>query len=179
MSELHLLTAVRDRIRAHAAYESQHCDVEYDELAPAVAPDLYIIVWPGAGEAGDLHSGGRTIDDLYAVNVSIALRAPKKPRDRKRDLVIELTKSFYVHEKQVRAQLDFDYTTITNANNQMITDGEATGTCDTFIEPLRYNGRGNIRNAPAEIFGGTQGEPIAALIRTIRFSRARRLVSRS
>lgn len=179
MSEVHLLTAVRDRIRAHGEYLDKHCNVEWDEMAPATAPDLYIMVLFGSVEAGPATDGGAAQDLLYGVNVSIAIRAPRKPRDRSRDLWLALTGSFYKHQGNILDQLDFDYTTINNANSQMILDGEATGTCDTFIEPLRFASLGPIRPAPAEIFAGTPGESVAALIRTIRFRGARRIVTRN
>ncbi len=174
MSEVHLMLAVRDRIREHADYEDKHCDVEWDEYAPATAPDLYIMVLFGSVEAGQFYKNGKVEDRVYGVNVSIALRAPRVPRDRQRKLWIEMTNSFHRHVNNIMAQIDFDYTVQANANAQMILDGEATGACDTFISPLRFQSLGPIRPAPAEIFAGTPGESVAALVRTIRFRGAHR-----
>ena len=184
MSEIHLMQSVRDRIRAAAAYTgppdiTRQINVEWDERAPATAGTFYIMVTFGSVEAGPTYVNGKTSDFYYGVNIAVAIRAPKKPRDRQRELWIELTKSFYYHQKQIADQIDFDYTTINNANTQMYDDSEAADNgCEDFIEPLRFQSLGPIRAAPAEIFAGTIGEPTAALIRTIRYRGARRLVKR-
>ena len=177
MSELHLINEVRDRIRAHADYRDEHVNVEYDERAPAIAPDLYIMVIPAGIEAGENY--GTVIDEVYSVDIIIALRATHIARDRKRRVLTELRQSFYQHRKNIRDQIDFDYTTLTNANTTMIADGEATAGCDIFMEPLQFMSAGRIREAPAEIFAGTSGETIAALVRTIHYGGARRMIARS
>lgn len=178
MSERALIIAARDRIRALAAYEDRQVRAEWDERAPATAHDTYIMILPGGVEVDPLQiTNGILTGKSYGLDVVVALRAPKKPRDRERDLWIALSSSFEAHMNNVLAQLDGDYTTITNANAQMVTDGTATGTCDTFIEPLNCAGLGPIRAAPAELYAGFPGEATAALVRTIRFRGARRLIS--
>jgi hypothetical protein len=71
----------------------------------------------------------------------------------------------------VMAQVDFQYDLINDANALILTE-EASS--QGFYEPLRFAGAGPIREAPAEIFGGASSEPVAAVIRELRFGGARR-----
>jgi hypothetical protein len=179
MSESALIRAVRDQIRTHADFDAKHANVELDEQAPSIAPDRYVMVIPAGVEPGPtLATSGTVIDKLYSIEVSLALRAPKKPRDYERDLFIALTDSWEVYRRSIESKVDFAYAVIDAANTLMIAEGTATGVCDTFIKPLRFNGLGRFRNAPAELFAGFPGETQAAIIRTIRFTGARRLVAR-
>lgn len=187
MSESALVRSVRDRIRAHEAdpgppivltYLNRQVEVEFDEQAPATAADLFVIVTFGGVEPGPTHNtAGGVIDKLYGVDVTIAIRSPGKPRDRQRELWISLASSFEVHQRNIEAQIDFDYQTLTDAN-VFITAETPPPKDDPFIEPLKFAGAGPIRQAPAEVFAGFPGEPTAALIRTIRFRGARRIENR-
>jgi len=173
VSESALMRAVRDQIRAHASYENHHCNVEIDERAPSVAPDLYIIVTYGGVAAGPIHFDSDGDDDtIFGVNVSIAIRSPRKPRDRQRDFWIDLTKSFEVHFRNIQSKVDKQIAVITAAN-AYITAEEPAGQ-QGFGIPLKFSALGPIREAPAEIFAGFPGEPAAALIRTIEYRGARR-----
>lgn len=173
MSESALLRAVRDRIRAHADYENNHCNVEIDERAPSVAPDLYIIVWHGGVNAGPVHfDSDGDLDTVYGVNVSIAIRSTRIPRDRTRDTYIGLVGSFEVHQRNINAQIDKKIEVITAAN-VYITAEEPAGQ-QGFGIPLKFSAAGPIREAPAEIFAGFPGETAAALIRTLEYRGARR-----
>ena len=93
MSESALLRAVVVQIRLHntsATYQARQVEVEYDELAPATVGDLYIMVIPAGVEAGPAHnSSGGVIDKFYGVDVAMVLRAPKKPRDRRREYLTD------------------------------------------------------------------------------------------
>jgi len=88
MSESALLRAVVLRIRSHADFSNRQVEVEVDELAPATAGDLYIMVIPGGIEPGPTHNpSGGVVDKIYGVDVAIAIKAPPKPRDRRRELL--------------------------------------------------------------------------------------------
>ena len=180
VSEMHLLNEIEIRILAHATagYTAKNVGVDIDERAPSTAPDVFIVVIPAGIEAGPRHAGGGAEDLIYSVDVLIALRATKFARDRERNMLTALTKSFYLHQKNINAQIDFVNAMMGSINIQMITDSEATGVCDTFIEPLRFLSAGRIREAPAEIFAGVRGESAAALVRTLHYGGARREVKR-
>lgn len=178
MSDAYLAVAARDRIRSDGAIDDKHCNVEWDEKAPAAADDFYIMVVPGGVTEGP-ENRGDIEDRLYGLNVAIAIRRPRVPRDRDRDIWVATTRSFDDLVRKVNAKVDMDYTLINSANSSLISNGLATGDCDTFIEPLSFESLGPIRPAPAELFAGRPGENVAALIRTIRYRGARRMVARS
>lgn len=185
MSESALLRAVVTEIRAHnisATYLARQVEVEIDELAPATVGDLYIMVIPAGVEPGPAHnSSGGVIDKLYGVDVAIALRAPKKPRDRRREYLTDFRGTagvgahFARHELNINLQIDFNYDVLGTANAFILAE---SGSADGFMEPLKFAGLGPIREAPAEVFAGVPGEPAAALIRTIRYRGARRIENR-
>jgi hypothetical protein len=172
MSMPALAIAVRDTIRADPNYGDKHCNVEFDERAPATAPQLYIIVTFGSHIAGENNEAGQLIHGEYGIDVAVALRSPVKPRDRKRDLWIESANSFRFHEITIVGLIHFRYDVITAAN-VLITSQEGGTPCG-FYKPLSYNGAGPIREAPSEIFAGVTGETQAALIQTLRFRGAMR-----
>jgi len=152
-------------------------NVELDEMAPPTASDVYVMVIPGGVEAGPTHNvSGGVIDKLYSVDVSIAIRAPRKPRDRQRDFFIALTRSFEVYQRDVEAQIDFNYPTIDAANAYIV--AETTSTYG-FTEPLKFASVDPFRQAPSELFLGNPGEQVAAIVRRIHFRGARRIVVRS
>ena len=191
MSESALLRAVVTEIRAHnssATYLARQVEVEIDEFAPATVGDLYIMVIPAGVEAGPTHneSGGLAsssgwIDRLYSVDVSIVLRAPKKPRDRRREYLTDfrgtasIGSHFARHWLNIGEQIDFNYAVTTTANALILAE---SGSTDEFIEPLRFASLGPIREAPSEVFAGMPGGGAAALIRTIRYRGARRIENR-
>ena len=177
MSSSALARAVRDRIRLHASFsdKTREVTVEIDERAPSTASDLHIIVMPGGTEAGPtLESSGCVIDKLYGIDVAIALRAPKRPRDRSRDAWIDTTESFDTLAADIESQIEFNYPTLDAANVYILAESSSA---EGFMEPLKFAGIGPIREAPAELFAGFD-DPVAAYIRTIQFRNARRIVTR-
>lgn len=182
MSESALLRAVVTEIRAHnssATYLARQVEVEIDEFAPATVGDLYIMVIPAGVEAGPTHNtSGGVIDRLYGVDVAIVLRAPKKPRDRRREYLTDFRGTtsvgarFAQHELNIEEQIDFQNIVMTTANALILAE---TTSAEGFTETLKFAGVGPIREAPAEVFAGMPGESAAALIRTIRFRGARRM----
>lgn len=185
MSESALLRAVVLRIRAEGTFENHQVEVELDEEAPATSGDVFVMVVSGGITPGPNHDKrtGGVIDKLYAVNVAIAMRATKKPRDRRRELltgfrgVTELDVSMEKYMLAVEAQIEFDYATI-NAANTLIT--AETSSTEGFIEPLVFAGAPPGRLVDGSlIFDSVGGEPNAAFVRTIRFEGARRIETRT
>lgn len=177
MSEAALCEAVRDEIRAHAAYQERQIDVELDEIAPPTAGDLYILVIPAGSEPGPSHNtNAGAIDRLYAVDVAVAMRAPMVPRDRRRRLFLDRVRSYQLHERNILSKIDFQYAVNTSAN-ALISANE--GSTEGFIEPLKFAGTGPFRTAPADLFAAGSGETVAAVIRRIHFRGARRIETRS
>ncbi len=185
MSESALLRAVVTQIRLHnssATYLARQVEVEIDETAPATVADLYVMVIPAGVEAGPAHNtSGGVVDKIYSVDVAIALRAPKKPRDRRREYLTDFRGTagigahFARHELNINLQIDFSYAVNATADAFILAESASS---DGFIEPLKFAGLGPIREAPAEVFAGMPGEGTAALIRTIRYRGARRIENR-
>ena len=182
MSESALLRAVVTEIRAHnssATYLARQVEYEIDELAPATVGDLYIMVIPAGVEAGPTHNtSGGVRDRLHNVDVAIALRAPKKPRDRRHEYLTDFRGTtsvgaqFAGHDMNINEQIDFQNIVMTTANALILAE---SGSSEGFIETLKFAGLGPIHDAPGEVFAGMPGESAAALIRTIRFRGARRI----
>jgi len=166
-----------DQIRTHADYSSRTRQVtaEFDERAPATAGDLHVIVTSGGITAGPDHDpSGGVIDKVYGVDVSIAIRSPRKPRDRQRELWLDLTKSFETFSRSIESKVDYQIAVMTAANVYIAAEESST---DGFQIPLRLATVGPIREAPPEIFAGF-GEGQAALIRKLEFRGARRKKNR-
>ena len=171
------MRAVRDRIRAHGSFEDRQVDVELDEMAPPTAGPVYVMVMTGGTEAGPSHATNQGARDiLYNVDVAIALRAPKVPRDRKRQMFIALSKSFETYQRYVMDQVDFKYEVNDAANAYIAAE---TGSQDGFTEVLKFTGSSPFRQASSELFAATAGETVAAVIRTVHFRGARRLEQRT
>lgn len=177
MSESALLKAVRDQIRTHDAFRDRQVNVELDEdVAPSVVGDLYVAVIPAGQTPGPHNDVARFASDIiYSVDVCVIMRAPKVPRDRQRDILIATTASLEVYEVAIRSKVDFQEAVNVAADAYILAE---TGSTDVFVEMLKYHGCGRIRRAPAELFAGTPGEPVAAIKRTYHFRGARRLLNR-
>ena len=176
MSESALVRAVRDRIRLHAEFENRQVEVELDEHIPPLAGDVYVLVMPGGVEPGPSHPTNQgAIDKLYGVDVAIALRAPRVPTDRRRSLFIALSSSFEIYQAAVELQVDFKYPVLDAANALILAE---SGSTQGFIEALKFAGVGPFRLIDANTYQASAGEPVAAVMRTIRFRGARRLVTR-
>ena len=176
MSESALLRAVRDQIQAHASFDARQVTIEPDEQFPAVAADVHIGVMFGGVTAGPTHGTNHGASDLlYGIDIAIAMRSPKKPMDRRFDLWVDTTTSFETIQVDIDSKVDFQYAVNVAADVLILAE---TSSSDGFIEPLKLASVGPIRNAPPEVYAGTGGGT-AALIRTLQYRGARRIVTRS
>ncbi len=176
--ETALLTAVRNRLRSQlsSAAEDHLIQIEPDEQIPAYAGNFFIAVIPGGVTPGRYHTtSGTVFDHLVAVNVFVAIRSRKAPRDRQRDLFIKNTASLNAWFAEINDALDFNYDTLTSANTLINTEESST---EGFIEPLRLVGADSQpRIIGAQSFGG-QSDTRSGIGRTLRYGGARRLKSR-
>jgi len=176
MSESALVRAVRDNIATSSLFLARVVSVEPDESAPSVAADVFVICTYGGVRAGPAHEpSGPIVDKLYDINVSIALRSPKVPRDRQAKLWVGLSSSFETFGEEIESLVDFNYDVTTAASALILAE---TGSTFGFQEPLKIADWGPIRDAPPEIFAGTSGASPAAKIRQLQFRGARRTVVR-
>lgn len=169
-----LLLAVRERLRQECGYTDRQCEIEYDEQAPAITGDLYVIVMGGGWTAGPRHHTCEQINDLvYAVDVTVLQRATSVPRDRKRSLYFERFTALTEEIDKIYQAIDWNYPTImTNANAKI---ESLTGSTYGFIDPLRFFSiERRPRLVPGDMFDSRE-EHAAALARTISFGGARRI----
>lgn len=170
-----LLQAVRDAIRTSTGLDDTAVRIEIDEQAPAGAGDKFIAVMPDGIRPGPSHNTNSGASDLlYSVAVMVAIRAPRKPRDRTRELAWNASGALSELMTKVDG-VDFSYT-VMNAANTILTNDYSSSY--GFIEPLRVAGvDARPRVAPAEMFGAS-GELRAAIARTMRYTGARRITPR-
>jgi hypothetical protein len=177
-AEKSLLIAVRDRLREQCGYSDRQCEVEYDEIVPAVGGDMYIVVAGGGWRPGPRHNTSGQVNDLiYAVDVCVVKRITSVPRDRRTAVYLRNLSALTEEVDKIYLALDWDYTTIMERANRIIL--EETGSVEGFINPLRFMG---ISRRPeivgGDMFGSTQ-EPNAGLMRVINFGGARRVSSKT
>jgi hypothetical protein len=173
MSSSALARAVRDAIRALADFRDRQVTAEVDERAPSRAGDLHVIVWPGGTEQDETNeTSGCVLDKLFGINVSIAMRAPRKARDHQGEFWIQATDSFDTYAATIVSVVHFVYAVNTTANATILSE---SGSAEGFIEPLKCTGIGPIREAPPDIFADDPRSQRVAFIRTINFRGARRI----
>ena len=178
--------AIRDAIRAAGTsgtgpagvYAADECNCEWDKMAPSITGNFYIIVEPAGASVGPNNNDGAR-SRLFHFDITIFMRATHIGRDRQRDLWIEDTKAFHVHEEIIETAVDYNYTTMASANSKLVADGEATGDCDVFIVPTQFSDATKITPAAGTVFAAGPNETVAALMRTLRYRDAHRIVQRS
>jgi hypothetical protein len=174
LSESALLEAVRDEIRGNAAFNNNQVQVEHDEMAPSYSGDLYIAVIPAGFRNGPTHHlSGHVNDFIYSVDVAVVMRAPKYPRDRRRDLFVKTTLSLNKHITTILDEVDFTYSVNATAN---ATISSVEGSSYGFIEVLKLT---SVDPRPKLVSGAMYGdnpnEARAGLARVIHLTGARRV----
>ena len=180
-AEKALLMAVRDQLRLPTAsngagYTPEQCEVEYDEMAPAVTGDLYVPVLAGGWVPGPRHNTCGGINDLvYAVRVAVVKRGSHVPRDRKRDIFLGNVGDLADEIDKIYNAIDWRYT-VNDAANAIIL--KQTGSSEGFTEVLKFAGIDDKPTAvDASFFGGNGKE--SGLMRRIWFRGARRETTKS
>lgn len=178
MSESALLRAVRDQLRASpASYTTAQCDIELDfDIIPSSVGDLYVMVLSGGYQTHPNHAtSGGVIDEVYSIDVAVVKRAPKVPRDRRRDMLFPALNSLRTEIKKIVLQIDFKYAVTTAANVIILADDSSS---EGFTEPLKLESVGRVQDCPAEWFKAMPGEQVAGVMRVIHFGGARRVTTR-
>lgn len=170
-----LLTAVRDHLRDVCKLQDFECEIEPDEMVPAVAGDLYVAVIPGGFRQGLRHDTNSGVSDMiYGVDVAVIKRVAHVPRDRLRDVFLNNLRSLNYEVGRVISAIDWSYTVSNAATTLIAAESDTEG----FIEPLRMNNlEKRPRVVPAEVFGATGGH-LSGMLRIASFYGARRLAHR-
>lgn len=170
-AEKSLLLAVRDRLRSQVPYEADQCEIEYDELAPAIVGQTYVAIMPAGFAKGKYHDTSGGIADLvFSVDVLVVKRIGNVARDRRRDVFINNVGALNEELDKIFSVVDFNYDVMNLANAKVA--AETAITTAKFHKPLLFAGiERRPRLAPAEIFGGAV-DTKAGLMRVISFGGA-------
>lgn len=173
-AENNLLLATLKRLKAECQFTESQVQIEFDEQSPAIAPDLYVVVTTGGWQPGPRHATAKGVNDLvYSLNVTVVRKAGATPRDRRRNIFFRNLSSLTAEIDKVYAAIDWSLTLMDDANDLILAE---TGSTQGFIHPLVFTSmERQPRVVPGEFFGGTAGEPVAGLARTISFGAARRI----
>ena len=173
-AESKLLEAVRDRIRSQTSLRDAQVEMEYDELPPAGADDVFVAVMPGTVLRGDPEYGGHAvISKRYGVEVAIIFKIGRRPRDRRRNLYQSNADSVNAVAELIEDVIDANYDLLTVANTAL---SAAVG--EGFIEPLTFAGYSPLRTVGAEYFTDS-GDAAHGLVRKISFAGAHYLEVRT
>lgn len=175
MSETALLNAVRDVIRQRCNYRDHECEVEFDELAPANVGEVYLAVQPGGFRPGPTNaSSGGVLDELYDVEVTVAIRCAKVPRDRQREVFAKNLEGLNSRLRAIVAAVgNFSYEVLNLANAEIVNTQNSN---EGFIEPLKFGGvDSKPRMIGPDFFAAVGNDQRAGMARTVRLVGARRI----
>lgn len=178
-----LLIAMRDRLRlpeadGGAGYTPEQCDIELDEMAPAVAGDVYVVVIAGGWTPGPVHNTSGGVNDLiYSASVVVIRRIGNFARDRRRNIFLGNFGNLTDEMDKVYTAIDWSQSLLTAANQLVLNE---VGSSEPFCTPLRFAGMDpRPRPAPAEIFGAAAGKQPAGMMRAIHFHGCRRITTKN
>lgn len=178
MSQLALLTAVRNVLRQAAPYglglPIAQCEVMFDGQPPPVCGELFVAVHPGDWNAVDVEG----LEEEFGVDITVTVRVGKVPRDGMglNALIGPAGASLDGRLEQIRALLHLDSVQdqVLNQANQII-GNSANG----FVEPLRFRGCSRPEPKGPDWFGaeanGHGPLPPVGLAQTLHFGGARRV----
>ncbi len=170
-SEVALLLAVRDILRAKGGYAEEECECEYDEEpTPTTIGDVYLAVVPAGWAPGpDNDKCGGILDEVFSVDVACIVRAGQFSSDRKRTLFMDNLIGLNRHVRKVLTTVgNFQYELHNLANESLNTY--------PFVEPLRFGSmEAKPRPVDSQYFGGRDGDDNAGLVRTVHLVGARRI----
>lgn len=169
-----LLTAIRDRLRlavdeGGVGYTDHECEVEHDEMAPATAGPLFVIVCPNGIEPGSQHSPASRIEHwVVQCEVVVCLRVEHMARDRLRNKYATQLRQLNQHVRNIVLSMGDGYEILQTANLAL----EEAGESGRFVEPAEFRSiEAKPRLAGGELFGESSS-PRAVLVRAIQFGNA-------
>lgn len=184
-TEQSLLLGVRSRLRlatgsGGAGFADKQCDIEFQQMAAAVAPDIFVCISPAQFEPTGTHGTSGTIRDvLVGCDVTVYVRTAHIARDRQRNPFALGTTTLQDQVDKIFDVVDWKYEVITAAN--VILAVAPYSSTAVFEEPLKFAGMSEPQEV--DVSGVFAAAPpsgartaIAAMARTIRFRNARRTV---
>lgn len=196
IAEAALLQAVRDKLVTDLTLNDQQCQVELDGVLPDYAPATFVAVSPGGVSPGPRHRSSVGATDLMInVKVTVYRRVGEVARDRRRSVFLQLLTGLAPALERVYRSLDNDYAVLAQALD-VITDAITAAGANVpvqlsenetgkFIEPFRQPAidlsARMIYKDPydAAQTAGAPADPIVAIARSITFTGARYMQTRS
>ncbi len=187
-SEIGLLVAVRDAIRAIDGWTSENCQIEFDDFVPPTAGNRFCAVLPRGFTPGPSHKpSGGVKDYLLGVEVWVVKRTTAKPASKRRDLYLDEATGLNSLVTPILNGVDFIYSVSREAARQaLLLEGyEEDDITDTlliergFTHPLVFQGlspRPEVVNG--DQFFAQSTEPRAGIARRIFLGGARRMKAR-
>jgi hypothetical protein len=173
LAEKALLLAARDQLRSVGGYKEHECDIELDDMAPAIVGETYVLVTTGGITPGKYQNTAGTVADLlYAVDVTVVKRAKHVPRDRQRNVFLDNLSGFDAEFAKVFSALDWSYAVNAAANELLLQEAAVE---ERFVEPLRFASMDRKPRPANPDFFAASGNQAAGLMRTISFGGARRI----
>jgi hypothetical protein len=131
--ETALLQIVRDMTREALALAETECDIDLDDIVPAIAGTKYAVVTPAGIQTGPRARSSTAVDRLISVRVTVFHRITNVARDRRRNVFLHHNTGLNADVQKVLNKIDFSYEVLRRANDLMkMPQGEG------FIEPLRF-----------------------------------------
>lgn len=174
-AETSLVLAVRTRLQSVLAMTAQQCDIEPDEMVPAIAGAEYIAVLPAGVQAGPRHKSSGGVWDLYvSVRVVVFHRVAELPRDRRRSALLDRYRGLNSRLSEVVRAVDYVYAINDLATADVNQAGDERG---EFVEPLKLAQTDpTIGMVSFDLYAAQQsqlGDPIVALKRGVLFTGSR------
>lgn len=173
-AETALLVAVRLRLIDQLHLDESIIDIELDDIAPAIAGDLYFAVSPAQAQAGrHSQNADQAHHNLFGVRVAVLKRIGNVPRDRRRHVFLDRLRGINAELSRVNRAIRFDYHTLNLANLDLARNNIS----GSFIRPLVPTSvDGKPRLVTGDIYDsrptGSHGDLIVAMVRGITFSGA-------
>jgi len=168
-----LLQAVRDQLRKEVPLKVSECDIQPDGQPPPGIGRQYVAVHP-TGWENDIPQMSRGLSELYAISVTLTMRAPESPRDRiMSELYLKALKGMESIIRRIIIKIHDNYTVLISANK--LIDGD-----DKIVEPLRWASTDAQPRmvGPEWLFSAEEGfKGTAALVMESRFITGRRIQS--
>lgn len=180
-TEQSLLLAVRTWLRTAtgsggAGYSEAQCDIQYDEYAAAIAPDVFVCIMSGQFDGDQVQDTSGEVNDMrLGVDITVFRRMTWIARDRKTNVYLAASSALSADCSKIIDVLSWRYAVLTTANATLAAAPYSSSY--GFSEPLRFAGMdGRPRGmSAANIFDSAQEDEVC-MARTIRFRGARRIV---
>lgn len=182
-TESALMLAVRDQLREKVPLDHDECEIEFADMAPASAGQLYVAVKCVSHTPGDSYEGthGDTDDEIIDIDTVIALRVSHVGRDRLREKYM-CTSNLFATRATINALAERIRKVLVPPRSRywelmeradLLLHEVSTG--QKWEQRLRWKGHApNVRVTDPGFWGETPGKSPVGLLRAVHFGGAQR-----